>query len=262
MICGAAAMLLASCEKELDFKYHDIDPLLVIEGSLTADEATVTLTLTTPMGEPMDDSRLTDAAVTLHDLTDGSEVTLLPGSDGDYIARTGGVVGHDYRLVVTREGESYSSDCEMSQAVEITGLEFNWIKMPYDDVAALQVSFADDADTDNDYYWVRIYRNGKIYQWSYVSDILESGGIIDEVFATTRKDIDEEDDDSILLDGDVITATVCKISREMYDYLEAIAQPGSNGPRMFEGGFCLGYFLAAPVTADEIVFHPDEIPYF
>ena len=27
--------VLSSCEKELDFKYHEIDPLLVIEGSLT-----------------------------------------------------------------------------------------------------------------------------------------------------------------------------------------------------------------------------------
>lgn len=45
---------MTSCEKELDFKYHDIAPLTVIEGELTPDGAKVGITLTTPMAEPMD----------------------------------------------------------------------------------------------------------------------------------------------------------------------------------------------------------------
>lgn len=33
----------------------------------------------------------------------------------------------------------------------------------------------------------------------------------------------------------------------------------SNGPRMYSGDFCLGYFLAAPVAESAVIFHPDEL---
>ena len=48
----AVAMLLAGCEKEIDFKYRDIEPILVIEGAVTQDGTSVSLTETTPMDEP------------------------------------------------------------------------------------------------------------------------------------------------------------------------------------------------------------------
>ena len=58
-------VVLISCEKELDFKYHDIDPITVIEGVLTLDGPLIATTLTMPMDEPMDHTRLTDASVEL-----------------------------------------------------------------------------------------------------------------------------------------------------------------------------------------------------
>lgn len=42
----------------------------------------------------------------------------------------------------------------------------------------------------------------------------------------------------------------------------ALTAGGNNGPRMFEGDFCLGYFLAAPVAEGETVFHPDDLSVF
>ncbi len=59
--------LACSCEKELDFKYTDIEPILVIEGYQNEEGSSVALTLTTPMDEPMDHTRLTDASVTIED---------------------------------------------------------------------------------------------------------------------------------------------------------------------------------------------------
>ncbi len=254
--------LFAGCEKELDFKYHDIEPILVIEGALTQDGAQVSLTLTTPMDEPMRRERLRDASVVITDLTSGQEFELAPDSDGQYVSDMKGEEGHEYRLVVERNGERYSSECLMRPATEITGMEFNWIKMPYDYVAVLQVSFTDPAASHDDYYWLRVYRNGEAYQWVAINDLLSAGGIINEVLMTSRMDLDEEDDADKLEDGDVVTATVVPVSRAMHDYLEALSVGNSNGPRMFEGSFCLGYFLAAPISRDEIVFRPDEIKYF
>ena len=251
---ATAAMMLVSCEKELDIKYRDIDPIPVIEGALTTGGATVALTMTTPMDEPMDRTRLTDAAVELADLTSGEIVTLTPDTNGDYVSDIPGVPGHDYRLTVSRAGAVYTSECRMLPAPEIAGMEFNWIKMPYDHVAVLQVLIADDPATTGDCYWVRVYRNGEMYRWTYVRDNLAEDGYIAEVIMTSRRDVDE-----VLVDGDVVSATVTRISRAMYDYLEAISSD-SNGPSMFAGDFCLGYFTAGGMSGRSVVFRPADIP--
>ena len=64
------AFFLVSCEKELDFKYHDVESQLVIEATLSETEATVSLTNTIPMGDPLVVNRLTDADVSIKDNTD------------------------------------------------------------------------------------------------------------------------------------------------------------------------------------------------
>ncbi|MDE6835901.1 MAG: hypothetical protein K2J03_02965, partial [Muribaculaceae bacterium] len=62
-------LFLTGCEKELDFKYHDLESPLVIEATLSQEGSNVRLTHTTPMDEPMQRGRLTDATVSITDLT-------------------------------------------------------------------------------------------------------------------------------------------------------------------------------------------------
>lgn len=250
--------MFASCEKELDFEYHDIDPLTVIEAELTPDGAKVGITFTTPMDEPMNRTHLTDAVVTLTDLTDGTVYNLRTDADGFFVDSTPGIVGHDYRLVVERDGCHYEADATMYPPTEIESLEFNWIKMPYDYVAVFQGRFYDNRDIEGESYWIKLYRNGEIYQWGEMDDRSAVDGISTFLTMTTRQDTDEEDDDTVLFDGDVITCTVPPISRSMHDYLEAL-QNDSNGPAMFRGNKCLGYFMATSPVSDSVVFHPDEL---
>ncbi|HBN63809.1 DUF4249 family protein [Duncaniella dubosii] len=252
-------LLLVSCEKELDLKYHDIAPLTVIEAQLTPDGAKVGITYTTPMDEPMDRTLLTDAVVTLTDLTDGTVYDLHTDSEGFFVDPTPGITGHDYRLAVERAGFRYEADATMYPPTEIKSLEFNWIKMPYDDVAVLKGEFYDNDTYDSECYWIKLYRNGEIYMWGEMDDRNAIDGVSTFITMTTRRDTDEEDDDTVLFDGDIITVTVSPISLAMHDYLEAL-QNGSNGPAMFSGDKCLGYFMATSPVSDSIVFHPDEIP--
>lgn len=258
---GAVAML-ASCEKELDFKYYDIAPLTVIEGNIDQEGAKVRITLTTPMDEPIDGGSITDAKVTLADVSSGRSIELLPDEESDFVGAIAGETGHTYSLAVDYDGCHYESSSTMLPPVEMLGMEFQWIKMPYDYVAVLQISFTDNPAVKGECYWVRIYRNGELYMWTAVNDLLAVDGRIDEVVMTSRKDLDEEEEDTALRDGDVVSVKVCPISRGMHDYLEAISNGTSNGPQMYSGDFCLGYFLAAPVSEASTVFRPDEITEF
>ena len=48
------------------------------------------------------------------------------------------------------------------------------------------------------------------------------------------------------------------VTEKMVDYLSALSND-SNGPAMFSGDYCLGYFMAAPVAEMSVIFHPDQI---
>ncbi len=260
VICVGLA--LAGCSREIDFEYINIEPLTVIEAELTPEGAKVGIRLTTPMDEPMNRTLLTDAAVTLTDLDgSGEPATLTPDSEGYYRSADGGVTGHRYSLRVERAGRHFEAETEMFGPTTIESLFFNWISMPYDKVAVLQGQFTDNPASPGDCYWVKIYRNGKIYQWGEIDDRGAVGGLCTYVSMTSRKDTDAEDDESVLFDNDVVTMKVCRISKAMNDYLEALAND-SNGPAMFSGDRCLGYFLASTPAEKSIVFHPDEIPDF
>ena len=84
-------------------------------------------------------------------------------------------------------------------------------------------------------------------------------GILNQTTFTTRQNPDDEDDKDNLKDGDELTVTVSPVSLEMYDYLVGISSD-SNGPAMFDGDFCLGYFLAAETAQSTIVFNSKDIP--
>lgn len=253
-------VFLSSCEKELDFTYHEVASQIVIEGSITLDGATVNVTQTTPMNEKLDSSPVSDVEVQICDLNTNSCRILSISEDGLYKDDIAGIDGHEYRLVVNHLDNHYEATDFMRSISHIVAMDFQWIKMPYDYVAVLQISFTDNK-TDDDCYWVRLYRNGEPYMWIVSDDRRAVNGIISEVVMTSRKDIDEEDEDTVLKDGDVVSASVAPISRDMYDYLTAI-QSNSNGPRMFSGDFCLGYFLAAPISESSIVFKPSEMKEF
>lgn len=251
----AALVVLTSCEKELDFKYHEIPALPVIEGVLTPDGASIGITMTTPMAEPMDRTLLTDATVSLTDLTVGETVVLDADDDGYFTVSSAGIPGHLYRLDVERGGDRYTATTQMYSAAPVQSMEFEWIKMPYDQVAVLSVRIQDNPDQDNENYWVKLYRNGKIYRWGIINDRgADDEGIVTYMTMTTRRDTDKEDDEDVLYDGDIVTANVSMISGEMYDYLEALLN-GSNGPAMFQGPRSLGYFMATTPVTHSITFH-------
>ncbi|MCH5239030.1 MAG: DUF4249 domain-containing protein [Muribaculaceae bacterium] len=248
---------LISCEKELDFKYHYVEPQLVIEGVLSTEGIKVSLTTTTPMDEKIEEDYLTDAEVYLADLTEAQEYELHPDINGIFKNNCIPVIGNEYQLRVLRNGNEYTSTCRMRPATKILNLMFQWIKMPYDHVAVLQITFA-DLESYEDYYWIKILRNGAPYKWIMSDDRSAANGVITEAIMTTRMDLSEEDEKDILRDGDEVTVAINTISREMYDYLVAI-ENNSNGPAMFEGDFCLGYFMASDYVSSSIIFRPDEI---
>ena len=250
---------LSACEKELDFKYHKVESQFVIEGNLTEEGAEVVLTYTIPMDDSLPAEKIVDAEVILEDLTDNISYRLKE-ENGIFRNNIPGIPDHTYNLTVNHGEKTFISSCLMRQGVEIVDLKFEWIKMPYDHVAVLEIQ-STVSKTAGSCYWTQIYRNDKPYKWLVSHGSGAMNGILSQTTFTTRQDLEEEDEKDMLIDGDVVKVVVLPISLEMYDYLSAISSD-SNGPSMFSGDYCLGYFLAAEKAQSSITFHPSEIPYY
>lgn len=258
LIIAMLMPLLVSCEKELDFHYKEVDSQLVVEGQTSETGTVVSLTYTCPMGEAMDVTPIVDADVIITDITAGIQRNLLINQEGVFMDNTPGIPDHDYRIEISHNGNYYYAESTMPEPIQILDLDFQWIKMPYDHVAVLRIAFTDLPSTDN-CYWIKLYRNGESYKWILSDDRASVNGVISEVTMTTRKHPDDENDKDTLVDGDILDVVINPISHGMYDYLIAI-QSDSNGPRMFQGDFCLGYYMATSNTFSSITFHPQDIP--
>lgn len=247
---------MVSCEKELDFKYHDVESQFVIEGTLSESGSEVILSYTVPMDQPLITSPVIDAEVILKDLTKGSSYTMVP-EEGIFKNKVPGIPTHNYELSVKHKDRHFKSTCIMRSGIEIIDLKFEWIKMPYDSVAVLEI-VTTVSETKNSCYWTKIYKNGEPYKWlmSHGSGAI-NGKLIQTTF-TTRKNPDDDDDKDNLQDGDELNVMVLPVSLDMYDYLTGITSD-SNGPQMFTGDFCLGYFLAAEKSEKSIVFQSNKI---
>lgn len=251
--------LLISCEKELDFKYHNVESQFVIEGTLSGKGSKINLSYTIPMDESFPSKPVVDAVVTIKDLTDEVSYSLST-IDGAFVNNISGIPNHLYELSVNHAGKTFKSSCLMRKGVEILDLRFQWIKMPYDYVAILEITNT-VSEEEGTCYWTKIYKNGESYKWLLSHGSGAVDGKLNQTFFTTRQNPDDEDDKDNLREGDIIKVVVVPISLEMYDYLMGISSD-SNGPAMFSGDFCLGYFLAAEEAESSIIFHPSEIPYF
>lgn len=261
ILMSAAFPVLASCEKEIDFEYNDIPEQQVIEGLLTQEGVSVKLTKTVPTDEPFNDNTVTDATVTVVDKSTGNTYSMVADEEGTFTC-TGliGKTGNEYELTVVIGKECYRSSCTMLPSSEIVSAEFNWIKMPYDDVAVLKVQFK-EVEERTSQYWLRIYRNGEPYEWQAIESRNAVDGLVTGMMMTSRKDVDAEDEEDVLREGDVIDIEVLTISTTMADYLNSLNNGDYNGNRMFSGSYCLGYFLVAPISRTQITYHPDQIPY-
>lgn len=256
-----ALMAFTSCEKEIEFEYKEIPEQRVIEGMMTQDGVNVRLTKTIPTDEPFNDNTVTDATVTIVDRTAGDIYSLMPDEKGEFTyPGLCGESGHEYMLTVSIGENTYISTSRMQPPTEIVSAEFNWIKMPYDDVAVLKVQFTEVGDKFTR-YWLRVYRNGEPYEWQVIESRNAVDGLVSGMMMTSRKDIDEEDEDALLRDGDIVDIEIFPISKEMGDYLNSLNNGDYNGNQMFTGAYCLGYFLVAPISKTRLIYRPDRIPY-
>ncbi len=272
-------VMLAGCTKEIDFDYHEIEPVVVVEGRLTNEGAKVMITKSRSVTDSVKGRCLTGADV--HIMAEGidEKLTYNP-TKGRYESPMKGIPGFTYRLSVDFEGKHYEGSSTMPAPAPILTTQFLWQDVLEERLLAYEVWALDPDSLERNYYWYRMDRithhphfEGKdmseAYRWSVFDDRgCPPGKIFRDVMCMSERAAEEDEEENwkrILYEGDTITFQLMTIDRSSYDFFSTLraGQGGGANPRSNLTGGCQGYFAAGAVTyADTLVFSFSKIGTF
>lgn len=273
ILCG---ILLSACTKEIDFDFHNANPVLVIHGQVTNNGRSVIISRSRSVNDSVRIHCLQGARVSVT-CSDTTTILEYDSTTDSYYSPIPGKVGQKYRLCVDFEGNHYEAIATMVGAAPITSSYFSWIEMMGQRVLCYEM-WADDPEPDvRNYYWFRMYRvshhphfenkdRSEPFRWGILDDRGCPPGkqFVDCVFCS-EQDMDDDDEDnrtSILYDGDSITVQLMTVDLQVYNYLNELRSGQNNGvnPRSNISGGCLGYFAAGTVTRTApVVFRRNDV---
>ena len=261
----AVGITLSSCEKVVEpeeLNLGDHTPITVIEGYVTnqAGPYWVTIRQSTDYFSVSSFKGINDATVTLSDNTGQSEIlTYQPGSEGLYLTATfQGLEEREYFLKVVHNGETYKASCIMFPTLKINELSYRFKE------AAVHVNEdgyfvtvrAEDRPDRLDYYRVKGYKNGSLYDegddYIIENDYASDGNNI-EIECSFNYDI-----------GDTAKIEVLSIAYSTYQFYLSLRQqltagsgnnftlPAANIKGNIEGD-ASGVFAAYSVSEKQIV---------
>lgn len=266
---------LTACTKEIDFDYHEVKPVLMIEGRVTNEGSEVLVTRTRNMADSVKSPCLTGAEVVI--TADGVEEHLpFDPSTRSYRSSFCGTVGQTYHLEVLFEGQRYEATSTMPAPAPIKSAEFLWQPVMKERLLAYEVWAVDPEPDVRNYYWYRMNRRTATsrqdisaylsattdaYRWNIFDDRgCPPGLIYRDVMCMSERIAEENEKEnwkSILYEGDTITFTLMTIDRPTYDFFRSLRSGqsgGANPTGNITGGDCLGYFTATSVTHADTIF--------
>ena len=276
LTCFTFLLLLVSCEKEIDINYHEIDPMVVIEGRVTNEGTVVSLRRSRSVNDSVKSASLPGANISIYDNGQEHHLAYDP-TDGCYRSPLKGVEGHEYHMAVDFEGNHYDAYSTMPVASSIVSTDFYWFKI-LDERLLVDVLCVTDPDPDQrNHFLYRIDRRSsnphitpkmqsRPYRWNVFDDRGNPPGLVFRdihcMMERTALDDKEEDWEKILYDGDTIMLQLHTIDLTAYEYFRSLISGqgvGANPVSNISGG-CLGYFMAASVAhADTVVLHLNEV---
>lgn len=271
-----AIMAVTACKKEIDFDFHEIEPLVVIEGRVTNEGSTVVITPSRSVTDSVRPRCMQGAIVTI--TADGITTPLAYDAASDrYCSPVAGIERKTYTLSVDLDGRHYEASAYMPPPAPILMADFYWMTVLDERMLVYELWAADPFPADRNHYWYRIDRLSRHphfegrqttepYRWGVLDDRgSPPGKVFLDMVATSEKAMDEDEEENwkrILYDGDSIFCQLMTIDRPVYDYFASLraGQSGGANPRSNIAGGCLGYFAAGSVTrTDTIVFSRSSV---
>jgi len=254
--------LVTSCEKEIDLDLKDQSGQIVIEGNITdqAGPYFVKITKSVAFTETNQYPAVENAQVVVSDNT-GQTETLQYVGNGTYQTSTFvGQSGRTYTLKINAEGQQYTAQSTMPEAVSFDGLEQDSFMVGGETSYTLLPVFIDPSPLGNRYLFVYTVNNNPKKFFSEFSDNVNNG--MPNQRPLILPNDDSNADDIKVVAGDTIHVEMQCIDDPVYTFYSALLQlsgggPGggvtpANPPSNITNG-ALGYFSAHTIRVKSVV---------
>ncbi|MBR4481360.1 MAG: DUF4249 domain-containing protein [Prevotella sp.] len=251
-----STLLLASCEKEIDIDYRSVEPIYVVEASVSNDGMTARVSQTQDMDDNHTTSDITDASIVITG-SDGSVTKLIHKKNGIYQSAAKGLVGVTYQINVEVDSHHFTSTSTMQQMPKINQFHFIWKKIMSERFLVGELLFQDTPNEDN-WYFAHIYRNNIGFRWAVKRDDQNPNKELQQYFSIAREGSNDKD---MLVEGDKLRIELRAIDQQAYDYLysmQIMDNTNTNPVQNFTGG-CLGYFSAYSQVVVNYVYHEADV---
>jgi len=249
---------LSACEKDIDLDYHQVDPIYVVEASISNSGTEIRISRTNNMDDNNGISDVTGTKVTISD-DEGNKWNIPYSRNGFHrMPSLMGEPGTTYNIDVEIEGNHYTSTSKMQRQPKMNSFRFVWMK-----VASERIMFGDlkiqDIPNENNWYYMHIYRNGIGYRWALLRDDRNPNKELQQLFSFFHDG--RSDDSDVLKEGDRLRILIRAIDQRAYDYLYSLQlmdNTGTNPIPNFTGG-CLGYFSAYNQITEYVTYHEADV---
>jgi len=216
-------MVLSGCEKVIELKLDDSNPLLVIDGGINDqnENQIVKISKTYSFTEPNKFNGVSGAKVVVT-RPNGSTVTYTEVSPGVYQSvKTRGVPSNKYILNVTVDGKIYTASSTMPAKVVLDSLTFKQFNLFGKISTYIAVNYNDPVDAVNQYRYI-LKAKGKIEEDMVSDDRFNNGNRVADAIFYKLED---------LIQGDSLAVEFQCVDPNVYRYFYSLKQSsGQAGP--------------------------------
>jgi hypothetical protein len=213
-VLGCFALLGTSCKKDIEIDYHQVDPIYVVEASVSNDGMETRISETNNMDDNSTQSDIDRAKVVVTG-SDGSTNTLTYTRNGFYKSTAKGTPGVEYTIDITFDNNHFTSSSIMQNMPKMNSFRFIRKKIVTENYQMGELMLQDIPNEDN-WYFMHIYRNGTGYRWAVKRDDQNPNSELQQLFSFAREGSNDED---LLKDGDRLHIEIRAIDQKSYDYL-------------------------------------------
>ena len=265
LLIGFSSLFFASCEDVIQIDLDEGSKLFVIDAFVNdlPQDQLVRVTLNDSYFNSSVAPPITNALVTITDLTDNKVFTFNHTGNGNYKYTTGidslAKVNHQYKLSVSIEGFEYTALTTQKRRAKIYDIipelfTENGLGTPVEPYYLCNLLAKDKTDANTDYYWVKTSRNDTLFNGS---------GDINVSIDGTNGPVNSAQFDSSLFTppitflgfkdyqlGDKCKAEVHSISKETYFFFVQASAQINNG----------GLFATTPENVKTNIVTPSGAP--
>ena len=249
-------VLLSSCKKDIEIDYHQVDPIYVVEASVSNEGMEARISQTNNMDDNSTTSNIDNAVVVVTG-SDGSSKTLTYSKNGIYKSSAVGTPDVEYTIDIQFDGHHFTSSSIMQKMPKMNKFRFIRKKIMTENYQMGELLLQDIPNEEN-WYFMHIYRNDLGYRWAVKRDDQNPNGELQQLFAFNKEGSTDQDR---LREGDELEAQVRTIDERSYEYLYTLLlmdNTGTNPIYNFTGG-CLGYFSAFSLMGYGIEFRTEYV---